>query len=169
MTIDEFWLALGRCRPARPVDATFHLEFATSLRGFLDSLTKDELVEFERHFWTIVRQAYRASLWNVAMIVCEGTGDDDFTDFRAWLISEGRDAFQRALANPASILDLLQNGRNYPSFGEFIGVARAVYERKYGTFPKLDLGPAPELDGELIEDEEGLAAMYPEIWKRYGE
>jgi hypothetical protein len=39
----------------------------------------------------------------VPALINGGMSDDGFTDFRYWLISRGRDVYERALADPDSL------------------------------------------------------------------
>ena len=45
-------------------------------------------------------------LWTAASLMCDGCSDDGFTDFRAWLIAQGKDAYMSALADPDSLAEL---------------------------------------------------------------
>ena len=50
--------------------------------------------------------ANRWDLWAAAHLALGGASDDSFLDFRNWLISHGRETYERASADPASIADL---------------------------------------------------------------
>ena len=60
-------------------------------------LTKEDAVEFYHHFRVMMNKAYAWSLWDAAYIIHGGCGDDTFSDFRASLISRGKETFNRAL------------------------------------------------------------------------
>ncbi len=53
----------------------------------------------------MMARAYSFALWGAAYITHGGCGDDTFQDFRTSLISRGRTAFERAVANPDSLAD----------------------------------------------------------------
>jgi Protein of unknown function (DUF4240) len=48
---------------------------------------------------------YRYDLWAVAYLIGGGCSDDGFIDFRAGLIAQGREWYQKAAASPDSLAD----------------------------------------------------------------
>ena len=76
-----------------------------ALRQLISALSKDEALEFAQHFDAMMDKAYDWPLWGAAYVINGGCGDDTFSDFRAALISRGRQAFERALADPDSLAD----------------------------------------------------------------
>jgi hypothetical protein len=52
-------------------------------------------------------RSYVAQLWAAAFVINGGCSDDGFEYFRGWLITRGREVFERALADPDSLADLL--------------------------------------------------------------
>ena len=74
-----------------------------ALRRQLSALSKDEALEFAGHFDALMDKAYDWSLWGAAYVINGGCSDDAFSDFRAALISRGRQAFERALSDPESL------------------------------------------------------------------
>ena len=49
--------------------------------------------------------AYKYGLWSAVRLMGHAT-DDGFTDFRAWLISQGKEAYFAALKEPDTLADL---------------------------------------------------------------
>jgi hypothetical protein len=74
-----------------------------ALRQQIAVLSKDEALEFAQHFDSMMDKAYNWPLWGAAYVINGGCSDDSFTDFRSSLISRGRQAFERALADPDSL------------------------------------------------------------------
>jgi len=100
MTIDEFW---EHIRATKRTDPDAHVE---RLVKRLVKLPPDEILDFE-HWWNESRaEAYRWDLWGAAYVINGGCSDDGFIDFRSWLLLQGREVFQAALANPDSLADL---------------------------------------------------------------
>ena len=67
-------------------------------------------------FW----RAYRWDSWAAAYSIGSGCSDDGFTDFRYFLISMGREVFERALADPESLLSVARApGVEDVFFGDF--------------------------------------------------
>jgi len=69
-------------------------------------LPLDEGRSFHRHFDEREDRAYTWELWAAAYIVGGGCSDDAFSDFRATLISMGRQTFERVIADPQSLPSL---------------------------------------------------------------
>ncbi|MDP9838343.1 hypothetical protein J2T09_003110 [Neorhizobium huautlense] len=76
------------------------------LRGTLDALSDQDLVDFISLYWAVDSELYTMRLWAAAYVINGGASDDGFTDFRAWLIARGRLITERALADPDSLADL---------------------------------------------------------------
>ena len=68
---------------------------AESLASFLSNLAPQEIVDFERIFGELMDQAYSWPLWGADFIIGGGCSDDGFIDFRGWLISVGREIYER--------------------------------------------------------------------------
>ena len=76
-----------------------------ALRQRISTLSNEAALEFARLFDAMMGKAYCWPLWGAAYVINGGCGDDLFTDFRASLISRGRPAFERALADPDTLAD----------------------------------------------------------------
>ncbi|GAA1564411.1 hypothetical protein GCM10009827_102500 [Dactylosporangium maewongense] len=61
------------------------------------------IAAFDRPFDELVAVSYRAGLWAAAYVINGGASDDGFEYFRGWLITQGRETFERALADPDSL------------------------------------------------------------------
>jgi hypothetical protein len=99
-----------------------------------------------------------------------GCSDDMFEYFRAWLVAQGRETFDRVLADPQSLADLDEEDPSAAcEFESLLAVAAGAYEAA-GFGDLYDVVPArdspPKLDREL-DDEEKLDAKYPRIAARW--
>jgi hypothetical protein len=47
--------------------------------------------------------SYRGDLWGAAYLINGGASDDGFDYFRGWLIAQGREVFEAAVADPDSL------------------------------------------------------------------
>ncbi|MYY12923.1 DUF4240 domain-containing protein [Streptomyces sp. SID4919] len=56
--------------------------------------------------WDLMAESYRAPLWAAAYTVNGGCSDDGFDYFRAWLIGQGREVFERVVADPDALAGL---------------------------------------------------------------
>ena len=137
-----------------------------ALREALSSLSAEELISFDADYDRRVRKAYRWDLWAAAHVINGGCGDDEFDYFRDWLISQGRDAYEAALVDPASLISILKTvpKDEEVSFEGFRYVVGDVYEKKTGTdLPHLDFGAASyEPAGEPWEEDDAKG-MFPQL------
>jgi hypothetical protein len=125
----------------------------------ISALPSYAALEFARLFDDRMDAAYCWPLWGAAYVIHGGCGDDTFSDFRASLISRGRQAFERAISDPDSLADeefdesdWFYEGYQYAVTGGVKSVAGDRPRRKmpdrpsgvewqedrvYGLFPKL--------------------------------
>jgi hypothetical protein len=94
MIEETFWNMIERS--GSPVGTSFQ-DKTTTLGKLLGELEADELLSFVSIFEPQLRRAYSWELWAVAYIAFLGCSDDDFEEFRAWLISNGKAPFERCL------------------------------------------------------------------------
>jgi hypothetical protein len=81
-------------------------EFLQRLHRQLVALSLDEVVGFDTRLWDYLGLANRIELWNASEFLTFSASEDGFRYFCCWLISEGRQAYDRALADPDSLADL---------------------------------------------------------------
>jgi hypothetical protein len=135
-----------------------------ALRAALAALSPSAIQSFQRTYDQALLRANRWDLWGAAYLMMGGCSDDGFRYFRDWLISEGRAAYERALADPDSLADVpVQDDYELESFGQaaldaFAEHTDAALERD----ARVD-GP-PEGDEW---DEDALAGMFPRLAARY--
>src|SRR5215510_4463138 len=99
MAADKFWQIIERAA-ASDHDPNAHTE---ALRIALRELPLEEVIAFEAAFRRYLNQAYTWDLWGAAYVVHGGCSDDGFEYFRRWLVTRGRDVYERALADPDSL------------------------------------------------------------------
>ena len=106
--------------PAQDLMRAIHLgllQFPQSLTDHLATLGEQDIVEYRECFEKTHGVLYRYDLWAVAYLIGAGCPDDGFIDFRAGLIAQGRDWYQKAAASPDSLAD-------------HVAVARAGHPRR---------------------------------------
>lgn len=107
-------------------------------------------------------QAYRWDIWGVATLVHHGHEDEErFADFRAWMISLGKEAYAAALADPDVLAERLADGT--PDGRPFHRIARSAYEKVTGTelpMTTMDLFASPV--GSPIPASE-LTTRFPKV------
>ncbi len=129
-------------------------------------LSEEDALEFSRLFDSMMDRAYSWPLWGAAYIVFGGCSDDAFTDFRAALISRGRAAFEKALADPESLAD----DEDYDEDAWFYeGYQYAVadgVEAAAGFYPEREQ-PHPENPSGTAWDEDTVDAMFPRLAAKF--
>jgi len=113
MTIDEFWDVVERVHVASGGDMTRKCEL---LGKELRKLPPPDVKSFDNYLGDLYRAAYNWDLWAAAYIIAEGCGDDSFMDFRFTLVSMGRRAYERALADADSLADVEFTHADYEGY-----------------------------------------------------
>lgn len=106
MDITEFWAIVDAARlgaatlPGDPREAV-----ATALTDRLAATSKQTILEYQERFDELHAAIYRWDVWAAAYLIGGGCSDDSFMDFRAGLIAQGRDWYERAALSPDSLAD----------------------------------------------------------------
>jgi len=142
------------------------------LTPLLSALPLDEVVSFARHFSDRLFEAYDYKLWAAAYLIGQGCSNDGFHDFRTWLISMGRQVYERALKDPDSLAEVVARPGIPDFFFEGIGaVAYEVYEARTGRkIPDYEVHHPRKPTGTRF-DEDDMAYFqrtFPGLWAIYG-
>ena len=162
MQIETFWQLIEKSK----VGADDCTEQTDNLLQLLSNLEPTEIVSFSEHFNQKLIDAFRWDLWAIAYIVNGGASDDGFFYFRGWLIAQGKDYFEAALANP-------QSAANNAVVGEFnecediLYVARQAYEELTGDELPTILNEPAQPAGENWE-EENVEERFPKLAEKFG-
>ncbi len=166
MDIDEFWKLIDTTREASGGDAS---KQAQLLVKELVKYSVEEIFSYKRIMDDLLDRAYDAALWDAADIIGCGCGDDDFLDFRAWLISRGRGIYDNALIDPESLVDLIDVDETGKEEEMLYGYIYA-YEQKTGQEipPSTFKHPSPVLKGESWS-RENRPARFPKLAAKFGD
>lgn len=136
-----------------------------ALRDTLVTLPPDEICRFDREYRLKLVQSYRWDLWGAAYLINGGCSDDGFDYFRDFLISEGKEVFESALAHPDSLSALAElEDAELEDFRYVIGEA---YEQLVGEeLPIADIDYPNEPAGEEW-DEDDLQELFPKLAALY--
>lgn len=151
MDTDTFWFLVDQTHEQAPNSID---EQAEILRGELSKLSVEELLEFDSAYTRASHALYTWEIWRAADIMIGDTSEDVFADFRSWLISRGRSAYEAVVASPdrglaASEVD---EDDEEEGNGEMFGaVAHEVYEVLTGVdmldaFPDRPNADFPDFD-----------------------
>jgi len=172
MEIDEFWkiIELSR-REVRSDESDGNMERQRkALESLLSKMSPDEIVAFDRQLMRQMRIAYRWDLWGAAYIIASGCSDDGFVDFRAWLISMGRQVFEGVMANVESLADIASGpGIEDVFFEGFINAPEQAYEHLTGReIPEsVELSPGEPVGDRWDSTGDDLRRRFPRLWSRY--
>ncbi|PZG12657.1 hypothetical protein C1I95_25335 [Micromonospora craterilacus] len=104
MRTDDFWQLIDRARAGGgEPDA-----IATRAVALLAARDPEEIVGYARHQQRVLAASYRVDLWGAAYLINGGASDDGFEYFRGWLMTQGREIFAGAVADPDSLAELPQ-------------------------------------------------------------
>jgi hypothetical protein len=169
MEISEYWELVDDVL-AEADDELDGDEVLDTYAAFLADLPPDELADISR----LVKQLdARATTWPVlgACAVLLGTGGDaEFEDFRGWLISRGRETFEKVVASPDALADVVEPGSedSYQIEG-WVSAADVAYVEIMDEDPDDPTIDYPVVlsdrdpDALDTDDEELLAARYPRL------
>lgn len=172
MSDERFWALI---QPTTAFEANPDRQIA-ALHSALGKLSIDEVEAFEAAFGRQLARSYSWDLWGVAYVVHGGASDDGFEYFRRWLISKGQRVYEKVLADPDGLADILvPEIAGVLEFEGFAYVARDVWSEKTGrrgsempnSAEVIYLGLSPS-GTRFDEDPAYLAKRYPKLWQRFG-
>jgi Protein of unknown function (DUF4240) len=107
-------------------------------------------------------------------LACGGLGaaagrtDDSFEDFRSWLICHGREIFERAVADPDSVVELSfdEAEDDFASAEIFSGVPSFVIRSGGGVVDVDDYPGEPDTSEWSTYDRATLATKFPRLYAR---
>ena len=161
---DRFWALVETARASGDHCHTI----ANRLTDTLATLPPSSIVEFDTELTARRIESYRWDLWAVAYVANGGASDDGFDYFRGWLITRGREAFERALRDPPAAVE------GAPRVGDLecedvLGAAYVAYQKKTGqTLPRVKT-PWPATPAGKPWSEETIDQVYPGLTARVRE
>ena len=168
MDKERFWELIKESHQASKGDPRKQAKYVTKE---LARLGESEILAYQAILDDLIDDAYIAELWDIAGIMAGGWGcsEDGFTDFRAWLIGQGKNVFEKALVDPESLVEIVAVGQETQSEA-LLYVAVNAYELSTGkdadSMPKRAKS-IPELGGVILKDEDLLFAEYPKATEKF--
>ena len=164
MTLEQFWQFIEQSRIAgKGEEQLNHLEKA------IVCLPPREMVSFEGHSWDLLSISFRRELWAVASVLEPGCSQGSFDALRAWMILEGKDFFDRVVAQPDRIAERIPSSSVpwHVAGGRMLGLVQQNYHRITGE----DMPTVPRKVPYVIKGprwtEADLPDMFPELWRKY--
>ncbi len=173
---EEFWNIISGVNET----ATDQWLKAPKLQELLLTKTREDIGDFYLQFKSRMSEADTADLWAAASILNEGyLSDDSYMYFRYWLISLGRDCFEKAVVNPESMVTievpLDSEGHPNPTDEDFYYAIFDAYEQltgeeiqseiKVANFLKT-IKPEASIDWQIYTATE-LEKRFPKLWAEY--
>ncbi|HSC86842.1 MAG TPA: DUF4240 domain-containing protein, partial [Polyangiaceae bacterium] len=112
-------------------------------------------------------ESYTLPLRGALHVVYGGCSDDHFEAFRGWLLTRGRPTFERVLAEPDSLVDVLVEGEMAES-EQMLYVGALAIEALTGEFPEGPAFVGEAGEGEFDPtDATEQQRRYPRLWAKY--
>lgn len=112
-----FWEIIAKSRAA--INTNFETQ-CVSITELLMEYSEEDIVAFEH---ILRQQIERANTWNMmaaSFVVCSFISDDTYEDFRAWVVGQGQENFEKILRNPNHICTLIKPGQVKEMGGEHL-------------------------------------------------
>ncbi|MFD7497455.1 DUF4240 domain-containing protein [Streptomyces sp. NPDC059832] len=105
MNKQQFWqlVEAARNQVSNPKEGEKVARRATSL---LAAQPAEEIVAAQQVLWDLMADSYTNPLWAAAYVINGGCSDDGFDYFRGWLIVQGREVFERMVADPDALAEV---------------------------------------------------------------
>ena len=159
---DTFWTLVGQAK----TDCGGQRAAAYWLRERLLAMGPEQALRFHCILHGYMELADKYGLWNAAILMSgDGCSAMKFEDFRAWLISQGRDAYLAALKDPDCLADVPDGGGWQCTSLPYVG--DMAHYRLTGRMAHVDVEPEEQrrLVSELRKDiVYGPEIGYPHEW-----
>lgn len=174
----EFWSLFKKSR-----------EFDDQAEWLTEVLSQKELeevLEFEFLFQKLMNASYRSRLWGAAYVLMGGCSDDAFDYFRAWLIGQGEEVYNKVMKDPEFLAEYINadnlDDEAFPQNEELLSVGLDaytfiktgdsewdddIYDELLESLEKKGLQPVADIEFDWEEDD--LEHLYPILWERFGE
>lgn len=151
MDTDAYWQLIDdartRARGSRGPDAHLDPEdVAEAVKDLLVERGPQVTLAADAAYDQVVASAYGNRLWGAAYVIGGGCSDDGFDYFLGWLVTQGRTVFERAVADPDSLADVVDEDTT-AECEDMLSAAWDAYEELTGDEP-----PAPDEDEDDAQD-----------------
>lgn len=106
MDVDEFWAVVESAGVSLDGQTGDDGEaVAAAMVTRLAATSPERILEFQELFDQLHEALYRWDVWAAAYLIGGGCSDDSFIDFRAGVVAQGREWYERVLASPDGLAD----------------------------------------------------------------
>jgi len=113
MNAQQLWELIETARRQVP-DPSDGRAVAARAVTLLSTRPGGEIVAADQVLHGLIADSYRKPLWAAAYVINGGCSDDGFDYFRGWLIVQGREVYERIVADPDTLADLPVIGTRPP-------------------------------------------------------
>lgn len=166
MDIDTYWELVEQAR--RRATETDPEAIAAALVDLLVEQGAPAAAGARSAYSALAARAYGWPLWGAAYTINGGCSDDGFEYFIGWLVAQGREVFERAVADPDSLADVVDEDTE--AEGEDVMAAPWVAFERLAGDDAPDGGtddettPLPTLgDGWDFDDDDLVRQHYPRL------
>ncbi|MFN3196639.1 MAG: DUF4240 domain-containing protein [Chlorobiota bacterium] len=164
MDAEKFWEIIAVSKTNSSGD---YEKQQVKLQKELLKLSPIEILEFDNKFRTLRGDVYNWDFWAAAYIINGGCSDDCFSDFRGWLIGQGKTTFENAVENIETLSELKETND-----GDWEGLSYVpsdAYEKKTGNDIPNGIRENFEITGEeWNEVGDDLKNKFPKLWAKFG-
>ena len=126
----------------------------------------EQIEAFERGRARLMERSYTWALWGAAYLINGGCSDDGFDYFRGWLLTQGREVFEAALADPDSLAAIVDDEVECEAI---LYAAYQAYEEKTGGgFDGIRMDYSNLGEGWDFDDGDEMRRRYPRLWAKFG-
>jgi hypothetical protein len=165
MTTDQFWTIIADSRD-KSINANGQKLFER-----LCVLNEKEIIAFDRLWKEHCYQLYTNQLWGVAHLARRGCSEERFLDWRNWIISKGREAFETARDRPDDLVPLIDTEPEAGHAGVVDVISRALRARNSrweDSMPDHEgLKPPSNASGPDWGTDDDLKPLLPKSHARY--
>ncbi|GAA1575061.1 DUF4240 domain-containing protein [Kribbella karoonensis] len=111
MDRDRFWGLVEEARASVDDTVADPDGVADALAKVLGAERAEVIAGFGTELARLLVESYRWDLWAAAYLINSGASEDGFDSFRGWLIAQGREVWDAALADPDSLADVVDEDR----------------------------------------------------------
>jgi len=170
MEVEQFWKLVEKAH--QNSQGAPHKQ-AELLVNELAKLSEADILSYQSILEDMVDKAYIGELWDVAFILASdwGCSDDGFEYFRAWLIGQGKNVYEKALSDPESLVDVVEFGQE-TQWEVLLYVAIYAYElsthKDQESMPNTRRDkPIPKLKGTIIKNVEEKLMRFPKATTKF--
>ncbi len=172
MTEDEFWVLIEQARQ----ESGGVLERQTQLlREHLLGGSVEKLLEFRDRWDEVEERVFTWPIWDASCVLLGFVSDDFFSDIRAWIVSHGRAAVDRIVADPDALVTLVGDRQTAESgAAEDLGMlVWSVWAELTGVdadeFPPSPVpSNGPTGDRTDLKNQEAVRARFPRLAEAAG-